>query len=134
MVAMANQNQCASLARKLQRFEVYLRNQRASGVDHAQLPLFRLNPYARWHAMRAEYQDGAFRDFFDRLHKYRPAPPELVHHVAVMNDLVVHVYRAAKGLQRQFHDIYRSNHASAKAPRPDANQCLSAVRRTLYVG
>ena len=60
-----------------------------------------------------------------------PAPAQLVHDVAVVHNFMVHIDRAAVRLERQFDDIHRTNHAGAKAARPDANESLDPARCSL---
>ena len=95
---MADQNQRAPFARKFQRFQMNFGHQRARSVNHAQLALLRFGAHARRHAVRAENQYRAYRNFLDRLHKNRAPPPQLVHHIAVVHNLVMHVNRRAVGL------------------------------------
>ncbi len=124
MVAMADQNERAAFAREFQRFQMNFGHQRAGRVNHAQLAFLRFGAHSRRNAVRAENQHRADRHFLDRLDKNRAAAAQLIHHVAVVHDFVVHVDRAAVSLQRQLDDIHRAHHSRAKSSRPHAHERL----------
>ena len=73
-------------------------HQRTSRVDHAKLTQVRLFAHGWGYAMRAEDQHRPDRHILDRFDKDRSAAPQLVDHVAVMNDLVVHINWGTIGL------------------------------------
>jgi hypothetical protein len=116
------------LARELQRLEMHLSDQRASRVDHFQRAVLRFLAHRGRHAVGAEHQHRAVRHVLDGLHKNRPAAAQLLHHVGVMHDFVMDVDRGAVRFQRQLHDIHRSHHSRAEAPRPYPQQYLSICR------
>ena len=104
MIAMADQNQRAPFARKFKSFQVHLRHQRASGINDAQLPLLRFRAHPRWHPVSAENKHSADRNFINGFHEDCAAAPQLIHHIAVMNDFVMDVNRAAVSFEREFYD------------------------------
>ena len=128
VIFMPNQNQRPALARKFQRLQMNFGHQRTGSINHAKLPLLSLIAHPRRHAMRAKNQHRAHGHFLDRFHKNRPAPPQLVHYIPIMDNLVVNIYRRAISLQRQFHNIHRANHPGAKPTRAYPYQRLSPIR------
>src|SRR5580658_6162481 len=108
--------------------------QRASGVDHAQLPFLRFGANARRDSMRAEDQYRADRNFLDGFHKDSSAAAPLVYHISVVHNFMMNVDRAAIRFERQFNDIDCAHHACAEPSWPDAHQRLSSVGGALYVG
>ena len=133
MIAMADQNQRAPFARKFKSFQVHLRHQRASGINDAQLPLLRFRADPRWHPVSAENKHSADRNFINGFHEDCAAAPQLIHHIAVMNDFMMNVNRAAVSFERELYDVHRANHARTESARPDAHQRLATVRRALYI-
>src|ERR1700679_776035 len=114
-------------------------NQRAGGVDDAQLALLRFLANARGNAMRAEHQYCSLRNLRNRLHEDGSASPQLVYYVAVVDDFVMHVHRAAVSLQRQLDDVDSAYHTRAETTRSDAHEslhpfCALSVIRALNVG
>jgi hypothetical protein len=98
MIAVTDQYQRASFARKLQRFQVNLRDERARGVDHTKAAILRFEPDAGGNPVRAEYEHRAFRYLFDGLDEDCAAPPKLVDDVPIVNNLVMDIHRPAVGL------------------------------------
>ena len=72
--------------------------------------------------MRTEDQDCAERHFFHRFDKDGAAQPELVHHVAVVNDFVVNVNGRSEEFQRALDDFDGANDTRTEAARADAHQ------------
>ena len=83
--------------------------------------------------MGAENQHGAFGDFLDGLDKNGAPPPQLIHYVTVVNDLVVDKNWPPVGFQRQFHNVNRADHAGAETARAHSDERLGAVVRALNV-
>ena len=54
---------------------------------------------------------------FDGFDEDRTAAAQLLYHVCVVDDFVVHVDGRAVGFQRQFDDVYRADDSGAEAPR-----------------
>src|SRR5207245_3811153 len=79
------------------------------------------------HAVGAENQDGALGNFFDGCDKNGTAPAQLLDHVRVMYDFVVHVDGRTIGFQRQFHDVHGADHTGAEAARPHPEQYFSIL-------
>ena len=75
----------------------------------------------------AEDQHFAFRDFFDGLDEDGATAAELIHHVAVVNDLMMNVDRVAVGFESQLYDIDGAHHSGAKAARAYAHEGLGPV-------
>ncbi len=119
---MSDEDDGALLARKLQRFEMYFGHQRAGCVDDLQRARFGFVSNRRWHAVRAENQYGAVRHILDGLHENGAAAAQLLDHVGVVHDLMVHVDRRTVSFQRQLHDVDRADHTRAEAARPHSQQ------------
>src|ERR1700730_6702590 len=119
MVAVTNQNDGALLARELQRLEVNLGHQRASGIDDLKRSGFSFFPHRRRHSMGAEDQHRAMGHVIDGLHKNSPTPPKLLYYVGVMDNFVMDVHRGAISFQRQLHNVHGPNHSRAKTSRSD---------------
>src|SRR6202046_236069 len=112
---------------------MYFCNQGTRCITHAQLAFWGFWADTRRPPVGAEDQHGAYRDFLDRFNEDCPTTPQLVHHVAVMHDFMMHVNRASVGFQCKLDNIHCSNHARAKPTRPDAHQGLASVLSALYV-
>ena len=134
VVAVADQQQSAAFAREFQGFQMNFGYQRAGGVNHAQLAFLRFGANARRHAVGAENQHRADGNFLDGLDENGAAAAQLVHHVAVMHDFVVHVDRIAVGFQRQFDDVHGADHAGAKTARANAHERLGSVIGAINLG
>ena len=115
---MADQNNGAFLAGKLQGLEVHFGHQRARGVNHFQGARFGFIAHGRRNAVGAKNQHRAMRHFFDGFHENRAAPAQLLHNISVMDDLMVDVDRRAVGFQRQFDDIDGAYHTGTETARP----------------
>src|ERR1700734_2073354 len=109
------------------------RHKRASGIYDAQLPFLRLRADTGRDAVSAENKDSAYGDFIDRFHEDCAAAPQLIHNVTVVHDFMMNVNRTAVGLECEFDDVHRSDHARAESPRPNAHQRLAPVRSALNV-
>ena len=83
--------------------------------------------------MSAENKHSAYRNLFDRFHEDCAAAPQLIHYIAVMNDFMMDVNRAAVSFERELYDVHRSNHARTESARPDAHQRFATVCRALYI-
>ncbi len=125
MVAMADQDNGAFFARKLERFKVNFGDQRAGGVNHFQLARLGFLANRRRNAVGAENQHRAVRHFLDGLDKYGAAAAELLNYIGIMNDFVMHVYGGAIRFQREFDDIHGAHDTRAESPRPHSQQYFS---------
>ncbi len=127
MIAVADQNQGAAFARKLQSFQMDFGHQGTGRVDDAQIPLFGFYANLGRDAVSAEDQDGTYRNFFDGFDEDGAAATQLVNDVAVMHDFVMDVDRISVGFERQLDDVDGAHDSGAEAAGPDSNQCFSAV-------
>ena len=122
---MTDQNNGAFFPRKLEGFEMDFGDQRAGGVNDFQLARPGFIADGGRHAVGAENQHGAVRDFFNGFHENGAAAAKLLDDVSVVNNFMVHIDRRAISFQSQFDDIHGADHAGAKAARPHAEQYLS---------
>ncbi len=77
--------------------------------------------------MRAEDQHCAVWHFSDRLHENRATAAELIYHVTVVDDLVMHVNGRTVCLERELNDIHRAYHPGAKATWTHAEKRFATV-------
>ena len=96
-------------------FHVNLGDQRTGGVKNLEAALRRLLPHRARYAVGAENQGGAVGHFVQMFDKDRAASAQIIHHKAVMHDLVAHVDRCAKQFQRPFDNADGPIHPGAKA-------------------
>ena len=125
MVAVADQDDSALFAGKLEGLEMDFGDKGAGGVNDLERAVFGLVADGRRHAVGAEDEDGAVGDFADGLDKDGAAAAQLLDHVGVVDDLMVDVHRRAVGLECQFYYIYRADHAGAETSRADAQKHFS---------
>ena len=112
---MTDQDQRIAFPGKLHRFHVDLGHQRASRVDHPQLAQLAGLPDLGRNAVSAVDDALAGRNFLDAVHKNGALGGQLVHHVAVVDDLLAHVNGRAEGLQGDADDVDGAHHAGAEA-------------------
>ena len=98
-------------------FEMDLGDERAGGVDNAQLAVFGAVPFAGRDAMRAENDALAGRHLVEALDKNRAFAFQRLEHEAVVNDLMAHIERASVGAQRAADGLDGTIDAGAKAAR-----------------
>src|SRR5580704_3945819 len=92
---MADENHGAAFVVEFFYFEMNLGDQRAGGVDYAQLAVFGAVPFAGRDAMRAEDDALAGGHLVEALDENRALAFERFEHEAVVNDLMAHVKRPA---------------------------------------
>src|SRR5580693_8173969 len=109
-------------------------DERAGGVNHAQLPFLCFGAHARWDAVGAENENRADGNFLDGFDKNGAATAQLVHDVAVMHDLVMDVYRIAVGFEREFDDIDRADYSRAEAAGANTYERLGSVVGAVNLG
>ena len=95
MARMADQDDVpAALVMRL-RLPVHLGDQRTGRVDGEELPLERPR-HGFWHPVgREDHRRVAIRHLVEFAHEHRALPPQVLHHVFVMDDLVAHIDRRA---------------------------------------
>ncbi len=118
MIFVANQDDGAIFTGKFQGFEMYLCNQRTSGVNHFEGARFGFIANRRRNSVRAENQHRTVRNLVNGFHEDCAAPAKLFHDIRVMNDFVMDVNWRAVSFQRQLDNIHRAHNSSAEASRP----------------
>ena len=118
MVFVADQNDGTVLTGEFQRFKMDLSNQRAGGIDNFQRTRLGFVAGSGRHAMGAENQHRAVRDFIDGFDKNGSAATQLFHNIRVMNNFVVNINRVSVGFQSQFDNIDGAHHSRAKSSGP----------------
>ncbi len=134
VVAVSDQEQGAAFAREFQGFQMNFGYQRAGGVNHTQFAFLRFGAHARRHAVGAEDEDRAYRNFVDGLDENSAAAAQLVHNVAVVHDFVVDVHRIAVGFEGQFDDVHGADNAGAKAAGADTYERFGSVIGAIDLG
>ena len=117
VAGVSDQHELALFLLVAARLQVHLGDERARGVDRAQLPLAGLALDLLGHAVGAEDRDRAARDVVEGLDEVHAAPAEILEDVAVVHDLVQHVDRRAVELERAVDDLDRAVDAGAEAAR-----------------
>ena len=95
--------------------DVHLGDQRAGGVDHAQVALGGLGPHLGADAVGAKDDRGAAGDRRDRLDEGDALAHEALHDVLVVHDGVVDVERRADEVDKLLHGVDGHVHAGAEA-------------------
>ena len=117
MIAVADQDQRIAFAGELHRLDVDLGHQRAGRVNHPQLAQLAGLPHLGRDAVGAVNHPLAGRNFVHAVDKNGALGGQLVHHVAVMDDLLAHVDRRAEGFQGNADNVDGPHHSGAKASR-----------------
>ena len=118
MIFVADKDDGAVFARELEGLEMYFCDQRAGSIDHSQRASLGFIANPGRHAVGAEYQHRAMRNFVNRFDENRAAAAKLLHNVRVMNNFVVYIDRVAVGFERQFHNVYSAYYPCAETSRP----------------
>ena len=114
VAGVADQHDLAALGGVAAALVVHLGDQRAGGVDHRQLPVGGQLLDALGDAMGGEDRHRAGRDLVQLIDEHGAAGAQVLHHVAVVDDLVADVDRRAVLLQRPLDDLDRPLHAGAE--------------------
>src|SRR5205823_11429464 len=128
VIAMADENDGIGLAGVLDRFNVDFSNQRAGGINHAKIA-FLAGLANLWRNAVGAVDDAlTWGDLFHAIYEHRSFGGKFIYHVAVVNNLLAHVDRRAKGIERDFYDVNCPDYAGAKAPRLKQKQCFGLVQ------
>src|SRR5215471_12282860 len=117
MIAVPDQDQRISLLGKLDRLDVHLCDQRAGGVDHAELANFAARADFGRNAVGAVNDAFAFGDLVDAVDEDRTLLLQFFDYETVVNDLLADVNRRPKGFERNTNNIDRAHHPGAETPR-----------------
>ncbi len=93
VVGVADQDDRIVLTGKANRFQMDLGDQRAGGVDHLKMTLLGLFANRWGNAMGAEDDTRALRHLAQFIHEDRARLAQLIHYVAVVDNLLAHVNR-----------------------------------------
>ena len=125
VVAMADQHQRVALLGKLDRLDVDLGHQRAGGVNHLQAAALAALAHRGRNAVGRVDDALAVGHVVDFMDKNRALFRQLIHNIAVMDNLAAHVDGRAKGFQSDLDNVDRAHHAGAKAARLEQQHPLS---------
>ena len=75
--------------------------------------------------MRAVDQPLAVRDLVNFIHKNRALALQLLYYIAIVDDLLAHIDRRPKGIQRDPHNVNGPHNSGAKPPGLQQQQSLS---------
>src|SRR5437588_3039354 len=114
---MADENDGVGFAGVLDRFNVDLGNEGAGGINHAEIAFLAGLAHLRRNAVGAVDDALPWGNLFHAIYEHRSLSGKFIYHVAVVNNLLAHVDRRAKGIERDFYNVNRPDYAGAKAPR-----------------
>ena len=117
VAGVADQDHGAALVVVLFDFEMDLGNERAGGVDNAQVAVLGAVPFAGRDAMSAENDALAGGHLVEALDKNRAFAFQCLEHEAVVHDLMAHVERASVGTQRTADSLDGTIDAGAESAR-----------------
>src|SRR3989304_102477 len=100
MAGMADENEFVVLSVIPGHLLVYLKYQRAGGVNGLEPTLPGLLPNRLGPAVGAEEHRHPIGDVREFLHKNRALGPKRLHHMSVVDDLVAHIDRGSEDRQR----------------------------------
>ena len=115
VVAMADKHERVALPGELDGLDVHLGDERAGGVNDAELALFGLLPDGGRDAMGAIDNAAALGDFIDILDEDGAFFSQFVDHKPVVNDLLAHIDRRAEGLERDADNVNGADYARAES-------------------
>jgi hypothetical protein len=115
MAGMPDQDQRAAFGHVALALIVNLRDQRAGGVQHRQVPRGGLFLDAAGHAMGGKHGYRQRRHFGEILDEDRAFALQALDYVFVMHDLVPNIDRRAILLERALHDLDGAHDPGAKA-------------------
>lgn len=95
MAGVANQNQGTTRRHILASLHVNLGHERAGCVEHVEAALFRVALDGLRDTVRAENRHGAMWHFIEFFDKARAFLAQVVHHVAIVNNLVANIHGRA---------------------------------------
>jgi len=96
---------------------VDLGHKRASGVDHFKATAFAALAYRRRNPVRRINYTVTVWYVVNLMNKNRPFFRQLIHNIAVMDDLATNIDRRAKCLKRYLDDVDGAHHTGAEAAR-----------------
>src|SRR6202162_2228270 len=115
MVLVPDQDDRVALPGVVDRFQVDLGHQRAGRVDRAQALLPGRFPHGRGDAVRRVDEPGPVGHFIGLLDEHGALGAQLVHDVAVVDDLLAHVDGSVAHLEGAVHDVDRAHDARAES-------------------
>src|SRR5262249_51604894 len=115
MALMADEDDVEALLGIALSLAVHLRDQRAGGVDHRQVPQPRLVGHLLRHAMGAEHGDGALGDLVQLVDEAGPDAAQLLDHALVVHDLMTDIDRRAILLDRELDNLHGTLDAGAES-------------------
>ena len=115
VVAMADEHQRIALAGKLDGFKMDFGDQRAGGVDHLEIAAFAAFANRRRNAVGTVDDALAVGHIVDVVDEDCALFRQLIHNIAVMDDLAAHIDGGAEGFKGDLHDVDGADHAGAKA-------------------
>jgi hypothetical protein len=100
---VADQQDVIVLTGEPNSFTVHLGDQRAGGINGVEATIRGFLDNHRGDAVGGENNVGAFGDLGYFVHKNNSASFQLAHHMDVVNDLLAHIDRCPKALERLFY-------------------------------
>ena len=117
VIAMADEDQRVAFTRELYRFHVNFGDQRTGRVDNPQLAQLAVLANFGRNAVCAVNHALAGGNFVHAVDKNGALGAQLIHHVAIVNDLFADIDGRAECFQRDADNVDGAHHSGAKAPR-----------------
>ena len=114
---MADHDELVTLFVQLGHFHMHLGHQRAGGIKNFETALAGFFLHRQADAVGAENQCRTSGHIGQVLNEDGALFFQIVHHIGVVHDLMAHINRAAKFVQRQFDDFNRTVNARTKTAR-----------------
>ena len=115
VVAVANEHQRVALPGKFDGFKMDFRHQRAGGVNHLEITAFAAFPNRRRNSMSTVDHALAVGDVVNVVDEDCALFRQLIHNIAVMDDLAAHINGGAEGLKSNLYNVDGADHTGAKA-------------------
>src|SRR5579862_4211031 len=128
VIAMANKHQRIALLRELDCFDVNLGDERAGGVNHFEIALFRLVAHCRRNPMCTVDDAHSRRNLVDVVDENCALFGQLVDDKAIVDNLLANIDGSAKGFEGDLYHVNSADYARAEAARLEQENTLGDLR------
>src|SRR5690606_14452049 len=129
---MTDQHDVIPLPSILNGFQMHLRHERTCRIYRLQFPTAGLSSNLRRHPVGRIQEQRSFGNFAQLINERDPLPAEPIHHIPVMNDLMIYVDVRPESANDFVETIDRHIHPRAKTARV-CKENLHAARQSLNV-
>src|SRR3546814_882907 len=116
MTTMTDHDDLAPRRAHARHFDMNLGHQGASGIEYLKSHGLGLGPHRLGHAMRGKHHNGARRRFVQFVDENGALLPQVLNHIAVMDNFVPHINWRAMQLERPLDNIDGAVDTGAKPP------------------